>query len=67
MAQRLQAAVAVGQIPTSDVAPVVALQLDANGQAILRRVHDQSDWVSVRTGFLHGLSGHLDQLALGWR
>jgi hypothetical protein len=45
IAQRLQAALAIGQIPTNDVAPVVALQLDANGQALLRRVHDQSDWV----------------------
>jgi DNA phosphorothioation-dependent restriction protein DptH len=45
LAQRLQAAVAMGQTPATNVAPVVALQLDANGQALLRRVHDQSDWV----------------------
>jgi DNA phosphorothioation-dependent restriction protein DptH len=45
VAQRLQAAVAIGQTPPTNVAPVVALQLDANSQALLRRVHEQSDWV----------------------
>jgi len=44
-AQRLQTAAALGQKPGNNVVPVVALQLDANAQMLLKRSHDHSDWV----------------------
>lgn len=42
---RLQAAVALGQSVDSNVGPVLALQLDAESQGLLRQVHDVSDRV----------------------
>lgn len=42
---RLQAAVALGQAVDSQVGPVLALQLDAESQGLLRQVHDVSDRV----------------------
>lgn len=42
---RLQAAVALGQAVDSHVGPVLALQLDAESQGLLRQVHDVSDRV----------------------
>lgn len=43
--QRLQAAVALGQAVGSDIGPVLALQLDAANQGLLRQVHETSDRV----------------------
>jgi len=43
--QRLEAAAAAGQPQPPDVAPVIALQLDAPSQGLLKQVHDVSDWV----------------------
>jgi hypothetical protein len=43
--QRLQAFAAAGEVTTPDVAPVVAVQLDQDAQALLRQAHDVSDWV----------------------
>jgi len=42
---RLQASVALGQSVDAHVGPVLALQLDAESQGILRQVHDVSDRV----------------------
>jgi len=42
---RLQAAVALGRPVEADVGPVLALQLDAEAQGLLRQVHDVSDRV----------------------
>ena len=42
---RLQAAVALGQPVDPGVAPVLALQLDAETQGLIRQVHDVSDRV----------------------
>lgn len=42
---RLQASVALGQAVESHVGPVLALQLDAESQGLLRQVHDVSDRV----------------------
>lgn len=42
---RLQAAVALGQAVDRHVGPVLALQLDAESQGLLRQVHDVSDRV----------------------
>ncbi|MEA2919060.1 MAG: hypothetical protein QOJ15_11141 [Bradyrhizobium sp.] len=43
--QRLQAAVALGQPADAQVGPVLALQLDAESQGLLRQVHEVSDRV----------------------
>jgi hypothetical protein len=43
--QRIQAASATGEGNLSDVAPLLALHLDHNGQTLLRSVHAYSDWV----------------------
>lgn len=43
--QRLHAGVALGKTVNADVGPVLALQLDADSQALLRQVHDISDRV----------------------
>jgi hypothetical protein len=43
--QQLQASFATGQPVDSEVAPVVALQLDPAAQALLKQVHEVSDWV----------------------
>ena len=42
---RLQAAVALGQAVDTPIGPVLALQLDAESQGLLRQVHDISDRV----------------------
>lgn len=42
---RLQASVALGQAVDAHVGPVLALQLDAESQGLLRQVHDVSDRV----------------------
>jgi DNA phosphorothioation-dependent restriction protein DptH len=42
---RLQAAVALGRAVDANIGPVLALQLDAESQALLRQVHDVSDRV----------------------
>jgi hypothetical protein len=42
---RLQAAVALGQPVDPQVGPILALQLDADSQGLLRQVHDASDRV----------------------
>jgi DNA phosphorothioation-dependent restriction protein DptH len=42
---RLQAAVALGQPVEAHIGPVLALQLDAEAQGLLRQVHDVSDRV----------------------
>lgn len=42
---RLQASVALGQSVDTHVGPVLALQLDAESQGLLRQVHDVSDRV----------------------
>ncbi len=42
---RVQAAVAEGQSVDASVGPVIALQLDAEAQALLRQVHEVSDRV----------------------
>jgi hypothetical protein len=42
---RLEAAVALGQAVEPQVGPVLALQLDAESQGLLRQVHDVSDRV----------------------
>lgn len=42
---RVQAAVALGQPADSQVGPVLALQLDAESQGLLRQVHEVSDRV----------------------
>ncbi len=42
---RLQASVALGQAVDTHVGPVLALQLDAESQGLLRQVHDVSDRV----------------------
>lgn len=44
-AQRVQASLATGLPVDATLAPVVALQLDPAGQALLKQVHDVSDWV----------------------
>lgn len=43
--QRVQAISAAGEVTASGVAPVVAVQLDQEAQALLRHAHDVSDWV----------------------
>lgn len=43
--QRLQASIALGQSVERHVGPVLALQLDAGSQGLLRQVHDVSDRV----------------------
>jgi hypothetical protein len=43
--QRLQASFATGQPADEDLAPIVALQLDPSAQALLKQVHEISDWV----------------------
>lgn len=43
--QRLQASVALGKAVDVNIGPVLALQLDAESQALLRQVHDISDRV----------------------
>ncbi len=43
--QRLQASIALGQSVEPHVGPVLALQLDAGSQGLLRQVHDVSDRV----------------------
>jgi DNA phosphorothioation-dependent restriction protein DptH len=45
MAQRIQASFATGQLAEEGLAPIVALQLDPAGQALLKQVHEASDWV----------------------
>lgn len=42
---RLQAAVALGQAVDRNLGPILALQLDAESQGLLRQVHDVSDRV----------------------
>ncbi|WP_158626543.1 hypothetical protein [Corallococcus interemptor] len=44
-AQALQASHALGRPVAEDVAPLVALQLDAGSQALLKQVHEACDWV----------------------
>ncbi|MEO8979435.1 MAG: hypothetical protein ABI548_07670 [Polyangiaceae bacterium] len=44
-AQRLQASLATGTPVDENLAPVIALQLDPAGQALLKQVHEVSDWV----------------------
>lgn len=44
-AQRVQASLATGAPADENLAPVVALQLDPSGQALLKQVHEVSDWV----------------------
>lgn len=44
-AQRVQAISAAGEVTAPGVAPVVAVQLDQQAQALLRQAHDVSDWV----------------------
>ncbi|MGK4004028.1 hypothetical protein WMF31_15450 [Sorangium sp. So ce1036] len=44
-AQRVQASFALGKAATEDEAPVVALQLTPMDQALLKQVHEISDWV----------------------
>lgn len=43
--QRVQAISAAGEVTAPGVAPVVAVQLDQQAQALLRQAHDVSDWV----------------------
>jgi hypothetical protein len=43
--QRVQASFATGQAIGDEIAPVVALQLDPAAQALLKQVHEVSDWV----------------------
>jgi hypothetical protein len=43
--QRLEAAAAAGQPQSKDIAPVVALHLDAPSLALLKHAHEVSDWV----------------------
>lgn len=43
--QQVQASFALDQLVTPEVGPVVALQLDSAGQALLKQVHEVSDWV----------------------
>ena len=43
--QRLQASIALGQTVERHIGPVLALQLDAGSQGLLRQVHDVSDRV----------------------
>lgn len=45
VSQRVQASHATGQPVDETLAPVVALQLDPAGQALLKQVHEVSDWV----------------------
>lgn len=44
-AQRTQAGFALARAPAPEDAPIVALRLDLEGQALLRQVHAVSDWV----------------------
>jgi DNA phosphorothioation-dependent restriction protein DptH len=44
-AQRVQARSTLGSDAAGDVAPLLAMQLDARGQALLKQVHLASDWV----------------------
>ncbi|WP_437681670.1 hypothetical protein [Sorangium sp. So ce131] len=44
-AQRVQASFALGKTATENEAPVVALQLTSMDQALLKQVHEISDWV----------------------
>ncbi len=44
-AQGVQAAAATGSPAGPDIAPVIALQLDPETQALIKQVHDVSDWV----------------------
>ena len=44
-AQRVQASLATGAPADENQAPVVALQLDPPAQALLKQVHEVSDWV----------------------
>jgi DNA phosphorothioation-dependent restriction protein DptH len=43
--QRVQAASATGEVNAPEVAPLLALRLDSEGQALLRLIHSYSDWV----------------------
>jgi hypothetical protein len=43
--QRLQASIAIGQAVDGQTGPILALQLDADAQALLRHAHDASDQV----------------------
>lgn len=43
--QHVQASFATGQSVGDEIAPVVALQLDPAAQALLKQVHEVSDWV----------------------
>ncbi|MGI9067834.1 MAG: ATP-binding protein [Pyrinomonadaceae bacterium] len=43
--QRVQAASATGEVNAPGVAPLLALRLDSEGQALLRLIHSYSDWV----------------------
>ncbi len=43
--QRLQASAATGEVNSADVAPLLALRLDGEGQSLLRLIHTYSDWV----------------------
>ena len=43
--QLVQASFATGQPVEEYIAPVVALQLDASAQSLLKQVHEVSDWV----------------------
>jgi DNA phosphorothioation-dependent restriction protein DptH len=43
--QRIQAASATGEVNGLDVAPLLALRLDTEGQSLLRLIHTYSDWV----------------------
>jgi DNA phosphorothioation-dependent restriction protein DptH len=45
VAQRIQAVAAAGELTAPEVAPVVAVQLDTETQALVRQAHDTSDWV----------------------
>ena len=43
--QRLQASAATGEVTSIDIAPLLALHLDAEGQSLLRQIHGYSDWI----------------------
>ncbi|MBY0276573.1 hypothetical protein K2Z84_14620 [Candidatus Binatia bacterium] len=43
--QQIQARSTLGSDDVGDIAPLLAMQLDARGQALLKQVHVASDWV----------------------
>lgn len=43
--QQIQARSTLGADDVGDIAPLLAMQLDAHGQALLKQVHVASDWV----------------------